>query len=690
MKTLKRSVAVLLSILMLISVFSVTAMTAFAEGSTYTVAGSSAALFGTEWDCANTANDMTDENGDGVFEKTYENVPAGNYEFKVVENYSWDTCYGDNGNNVSFTVGEDNGTVTITIDSSSKTVGYEVKTTTGSDTPATTSDYYVVGEFADLSWDAAEAGKMTKNDDGSYTKTFEGVAVGSYPIKVNNGTWDECYPSGDNWIVNVDTDRSTVIVTLSADKNMDVQIIAPEAQESSSTTAVVTGGYCIVGNINGVDVGDGDAGWQDVVNQIDVDQPLTMDITTDSYVYIKSADCTQWFMFNDYCQDTTGTLYNTSTGAKEKMKVPAGTITFTLVDNGDGTLTLSYTDGVTPPTSQEPSESTADTTPSTPVTPENPALTEANVEFKTDDTVKVIFTLQAAEKCVNGEGSFSYNSEVLQLESFEFLNVTGSYYNTDLHNEVLFNFTDAENPADFTTAKEFVVVTFKALTDDKSIVALTLVELNAVGETDIPLVTDGNIVGEFTLTATTEVVTPTEPTSETEPTSDTTPTDPAAAPKLSVKKKLKAGETTTAKVENAGDNKVTYTSTNTKVATVNKTTGKITALAKGKATIKAKVGDVTVTKKIKVKTNPVLKNGKKKVTNNQTITVKKGQTLTLKVNGKAASIKNKVKNSKKTVAAVTSKKKATNITIKAKKAGTTTLKITINKVKTYTVKIKVK
>lgn len=55
---------------------------------TYTVAGSEA-LFGSEWDPADTDNDMT-ENEDGTFSITYTNVAlTGNVEYKVVENHAW-------------------------------------------------------------------------------------------------------------------------------------------------------------------------------------------------------------------------------------------------------------------------------------------------------------------------------------------------------------------------------------------------------------------------------------------------------------------------------------------------------------------------------------------------------------------------------------------------------------------------
>ena len=61
-------------------------------GDTYTVAGSSADLFGTTWAPANADNDMTLV--DGLYTWTKENVELeGSFEFKVVVNHSWGEAY---------------------------------------------------------------------------------------------------------------------------------------------------------------------------------------------------------------------------------------------------------------------------------------------------------------------------------------------------------------------------------------------------------------------------------------------------------------------------------------------------------------------------------------------------------------------------------------------------------------------
>lgn len=138
------------------------------------------------------------------------------------------------------------------------------------------------------------------------------------------------------------------------------------------------------------------------------------------------------------------------------------------------------------------------------------------------------------------------------------------------------------------------------------------------------------------------------------------------------------GKTTTLKatVTGAEAAKVTFTSNNTKVATVNKTTGKVTAKAKGTTTITAKYGDVKVTCKVTVK-NPTLTLSK------TSASVKVGKTT--KITAKATpSGKVTYKSSNKKVATVSS-----NGTVKGIKKGTAKITVTCNGV-SKTVKVTVK
>ena len=138
------------------------------------------------------------------------------------------------------------------------------------------------------------------------------------------------------------------------------------------------------------------------------------------------------------------------------------------------------------------------------------------------------------------------------------------------------------------------------------------------------------------------------------------------------------GKTTTLKATVTGTAaaKVTFTSSNPKVAAVNKTTGKVTAKAKGSAVITVKCGDVKVTCKVTVK-NPTLTLSK------TSVSVKVGKTT--KITAKAApSGKVTYKSGNKKIATVSSKG-----IIKGIKKGTAKITVTCNGV-TKTVKVTVK
>ena len=138
------------------------------------------------------------------------------------------------------------------------------------------------------------------------------------------------------------------------------------------------------------------------------------------------------------------------------------------------------------------------------------------------------------------------------------------------------------------------------------------------------------------------------------------------------------GKTTTLKatVTGADASKVTFTSSNPKVATVNKTTGKVTAKAAGKAVITAKCGNVKATCTVTVK-NPTLKLAK------TSASVKVGKTT--KIAAKATpSGKITYKSSNKKIATVSS-----NGTVKGIKKGTAKITVTCNGVsKTFKVTVK--
>ena len=86
-----------------------------------------------------------------------------------------------------------------------------------------------------------------------------------------------------------------------------------------------------------------------------VDGKLTATFTEDAYVAVKLSDNSAWYMTNGWLgtEVTSATLYNTAvTGENSnKLYVPGGVeVEFTLVDNGDDTLTLSYAPKAAPAT----------------------------------------------------------------------------------------------------------------------------------------------------------------------------------------------------------------------------------------------------------------------------------------------------------------------------------------------------
>ncbi len=126
---------------------------------TYTVAGSPAGFFGTEWDTTNEANDMTLNAETGKYEwtSTEATLDAGaNVEFKVTEDHSWDVSYGLNGggDNVVLTA-EKAGKYTLTVyfDPQNKNVTGEL--TLIEEIVPEYSEFYLVGEKIN-SWSTTE------------------------------------------------------------------------------------------------------------------------------------------------------------------------------------------------------------------------------------------------------------------------------------------------------------------------------------------------------------------------------------------------------------------------------------------------------------------------------------------------------------------------------------------------------
>ena len=177
------------------------------------VAGT-ADLCGSEWANNDPANKMS-LNAEGLYEKFYQSVPAGTHQFKVTDG-TWDNCWGDNGNNYSFTTTTETN-VTITFNDATK----EITVTTVAVVP-----YYVAGteELCGEGWNPGFAGnKMSLNAEGLYEKTFKSVPAGKHEFKVTDGTRSNSWgDNGNNYVFETTEEHNVTITFDPATKEINV------------------------------------------------------------------------------------------------------------------------------------------------------------------------------------------------------------------------------------------------------------------------------------------------------------------------------------------------------------------------------------------------------------------------------------------------------------------------------------
>ena len=134
---------------------------------TYTVAGTPATVFGTEWDPSNADNDMIKQE-DGTFALTKYNCElAGNeLQFKVVGNRDWGNAW-PNDNVVVEVEGPGLYDVTFTFNPDGNQVGYSyVKS---GDFDPRTGELYILGEVNGNDWDPSVGFKMDTEDENIFT-----------------------------------------------------------------------------------------------------------------------------------------------------------------------------------------------------------------------------------------------------------------------------------------------------------------------------------------------------------------------------------------------------------------------------------------------------------------------------------------------------------------------------------------
>lgn len=142
----------------------------------YIVAGFGS-LCGSDWDPGDRNNRMTDEDSDGIYTKTYENVAAGTYELKVTTG-SWSKSWGDpeKGSNYILTIESDGTDVTVGFDTAQEKIVIFLDGELPE--PAFSISGAVTGSFQAVL--TGDTGSVAKSGSGSYK--FEGVKPGSYTL----------------------------------------------------------------------------------------------------------------------------------------------------------------------------------------------------------------------------------------------------------------------------------------------------------------------------------------------------------------------------------------------------------------------------------------------------------------------------------------------------------------------------
>ena len=218
---------------------------------TYTVAGSSAALFGTEWDAANEDNNMKLVEGLYTFTKNNVELTAGNIEFKVVEDHNWDIAYPSQ--NWIATIDENgNYDVKITFNAETQEITFNATAV------EVTEDFYTVaGEpeaIFGAEWNPSyTANNMVKGEDGIYTWTKNDVEMAAGDViefkVVKNANWSTCYPES-NCHYECDADGIYDLTITFNPETSEVNFIATKHEEVPAARGDVDGDT----NVNIADV----------------------------------------------------------------------------------------------------------------------------------------------------------------------------------------------------------------------------------------------------------------------------------------------------------------------------------------------------------------------------------------------------------------------------------------------------
>ncbi|WP_407404696.1 hypothetical protein [Sodaliphilus sp.] len=181
----------------------------------YSVAGSSADLFGAAWSETNTATNMT-KGDDGIYAWTSAEtaLAVSTIEFKVVEDHSWGVSYGYGSGNATFSVTEAGKYVLkFTFDPESKYVGCEVVSFTPEAVEAT---YFIKHDWAgegNWTWqEMTKLGEMTTEEGGKFSVySYEGI-YGGNGCNINTAADD----TGAQWFAEPELTGSPMVGDLCA------------------------------------------------------------------------------------------------------------------------------------------------------------------------------------------------------------------------------------------------------------------------------------------------------------------------------------------------------------------------------------------------------------------------------------------------------------------------------------------
>lgn len=326
---------------------------------------------GENWNANSTTNVLVDGS------ITYNDVPAGTYEFKLVIDGNWTSPSGImssastqgyiKGDNLKF-VTTTTSNITIAYDGSSCTL----TSSAGAFGEEVLSVWTIAGvkELVSPAWTPnAAANDMVSKGNGIFELVTENISLEggiAYEYKaVANHDWSTSVPDGaGNASLTVDaTGVYNITYTLNANTK-ELSVVATlvtgggeeggdqggeEGGEEGGDDPIVTptgADYYLIGYINGADYGDKDD-YQNLGDYKFVDGSLVATFEANSYVAIKTGDLSKWYFAEAYTEETS-VILEEGKNFGEKLFVPGGVeVTFTLVENADGSLTLSYTTGTT-------------------------------------------------------------------------------------------------------------------------------------------------------------------------------------------------------------------------------------------------------------------------------------------------------------------------------------------------------